>query len=53
MSLLIMRPKTTDPAPAAEKTRTRIGIKALIDLHILKGQRVTLEETIAILRANW
>lgn len=51
--MTLLFPPRKPPTPAEEKTRNRVGIKALIDRNILKGQRVTLEEAIAILRANW
>lgn len=49
--MLLLRPK---PAPPPEeKTRNKSGIKSIFDRAMAKGQKVTLEEAIAILRAAW
>lgn len=45
---LLLRPKPPD-----EKTRNRTGLLNIIRANVPKGARVTLEEAIAILRANW
>ena len=51
MSLLLMPKKK--PPPADETTRNRVGIKNVIYRSVSKGERVTLAEAIAILRAGW
>lgn len=53
MSLLLMSPKlATEPVPT-EKRRGRLGIKTIFDKTMAKGEKVTLEEAIAILKASW
>ena len=49
MSLLLMPKKR----PPDEKTRNRVGIRNIIWAAVPKGERVTLDEAIAILRAGW
>ena len=44
-----MRPK----APPVEPTRNRTGIRNIVYAALGKGERVTLDEAIAILRAGW
>jgi hypothetical protein len=57
MSLLLLsRTKADEPAvvvPDTTKTRNRVGIRNIIYGSMDKGQRVTLDEAIAILRAGW
>ena len=50
MSLLMMPKKAPEPV---EKTRNRVGIKSIVYAAVPKGERVTLDEAIAILRAGW
>ena len=47
---LLLTPK---PSPPDEKTRNRVGIAAIFKRVMVRGQRVTLEEAIAILREHW
>jgi len=49
MSLLLMPRKQPEP----EKTRNRTGIANIFKKTMARGQRVTLAEAIAILRAGW
>lgn len=51
MSLLVR--SSSPPPPPEEKTRNRVGIKAIFTRELAKGQKVTLEQAIAILRAGW
>ena len=48
---LLLRPKK-QPTPD-EKTRNRTGIKNIVYAAVGKGDRVTLDEAIAILRTGW
>ena len=48
---LLMRPKVKPPEP--EKTRNRVGIRNVFYQAMQRGERVTLEQAIAILRAGW
>ena len=48
MSLLL----TPKPKPL-EKTRNRSGIRNIVYKAMEQGERVTLEQAIAILRAGW
>lgn len=45
--MLVLRPKS------AEKRRNKTGIKTIFDKAMDKGEFVTLEQAIAILRAGW
>ena len=48
---LLLTPKLAPPDPP--KTRNRVGIRAIIWRNVPKGTKVTLDEAIALLRANW
>ena len=50
---LLMRPNKKPPEPSVEKTRNRVGIKNIVYAAVGKGERVTLDEAIAILRGGW
>jgi hypothetical protein len=39
--------------PESSKVRNKTGIKAIFDRALARGQKVTLEEAIAILRRDW
>lgn len=47
--MLVFRPR---PAPGP-KTRNRVGIRSIVWAAVPKGEKVTLEQAIAILKAGW
>jgi len=54
MSLLVTAKPATEPSPAVEpKLRNRLGIKGIFDRNMDRREKVTLEQAIEILRANW